>query len=291
MNRNNSGNFFDVNEIAQRIKVQKPYFAFKQLWQEDNALVGQFYAEQPLIHETGLITAGELGRHLAILGSCSAVALHNGPEGYYLATKAHFIRKPNRQVVAHEIYHASARVLNIDKRSLRVSAQAWNNEPVAELICEYTILSPALFQRNFRHYGHDNHQEPSFSPYQHPVPLHNLNFEAKKLVASAGPLSPEQCAGHFYGFPCWPVAIISQTAFQVIGALLNKQYGSGTRFCVKDTQLSAEKLIGANSVLTFSVETQPQDENPGLIKSIVNVFHGDEVAARLINQLEIIPAG
>jgi hypothetical protein len=280
--------FFNTEEISQRIKVQEPYFAFQKLWLDEHSLVGTFASEQPLVCETGLITAGELGRHMAILGSCTAVALHNGPEGYYLATKAHFTRQKNKQTAAHGVFHASARVLNIDKRSLKVLAQVWHVEPVAELVCEYTILSPALFQRNFRHYADDTLSESSTSPYQQPVPIYDLLFQHEKLDAFAGPLSPSQCAGHFSGYPCWPVAIISQTAFQVTGELLTKKYGPGTRFCVQDTVLSAEKLTGADSILKFSAEIIPTDGDPHLAKSIVSVYHNDELVAHLTNLLELV---
>ncbi|RDK97179.1 hypothetical protein C8D90_101624 [Enterobacillus tribolii] len=284
-------NFFDIHEISQRIKVQKPYFAFWQLWQDGESLVGNFATEQPLAYETGLITAGELGRHLAILGSCSAVALHNAPEGYYLATKAHFIRQPEASLPAQDIFHASARVLNIDKRTLKVSAKAWCDAPVAELICEYAILSPALFQRNFRHYAGDDVPLPPISPYQHLIPLHNLTLREAKLDAYAGPLSPQQCAGHFSGYPCWPVAIISQTAFQVTGELLREKYGEAVRFCVQNTQLSAEKLICADTVLKFSAEITPVPKSVSLMNSTVRVYRGDEEVVTLSSLLELkLPA-
>lgn len=287
MDNNQQKQFVDITEISQRVNVEKPYFAFQQLWLDDDSLTGTFTSEQPLVYENGLITAGELGRHMAILGSCTAVALHNGPEGYYLATKAHFTRKQNNQATVLDVFHASARVLNIDKRSLKVTAQVWNQEPVAELICEYTILSPALFQRNFRHYTDDSPSAHIHSPYQHPVPIYNLNFQHDTLDAYAGPLSPSQCAGHFAGYPCWPVAIISQTAFQVTGELLVRKYGAGTRFCVQETQLSADKLIGAGSVLRFNIELTPDPENAHLVQSTVSVYHNDERVASLVNQLEL----
>lgn len=280
--------FFDITDISQRIKVQEPYFAFQQLQLKGESLVGTFASEQPLIHETGLITAGELGRHLAILGSCTAVALHNGPEGYYLATKAHFVRNRSQHTVVDGLFHASAHVLNMDKRSLTISAKAWHKEPVAELKCEYTILSPALFQRNFQRYAKENVPLAQTSPYQHPIPTYGLTFHNEKLDALAGPLTPEQCAGHFYGYPCWPVAIISQTAFQVTGELLTRQYGAGTRFCVQETKLSADKLIGADSVLKFSIEITDAPEGSSLIDSTVSVYHDEELVAQLINTLELV---
>lgn len=286
MNIKRENNFFDINEISHRIKVQKPYFAFQKLWQEEDLLIGNFISEQPLVHEAGLITAGELGRHLAILGSCTAVALSNGPEAYYLATKANFIRKPENQITHDEMFYASARVISIDKRTLKISAQAWNKEPIAELICEYAIVSPALFERSFKHYASDNFPAPPTSPYQHPISLHNLVFNGEKLDACAGPLLPQQCAGHFFGYPCWPVAIISQTAFQVTGELLRKKYCKDAHFYVRNTQLSAKNLISANTILRFNIEITT--EKLPLIESVIRVYRDDEEIAQLISLLELL---
>ncbi|EMJ5851792.1 hypothetical protein R5P12_003515 [Klebsiella aerogenes] len=68
--------FFDITEISQRVKVEKLYFAFQQLWSDEDSLVGIFSSEQPLAYEVGPITAGELGRHMAIMGSCTAAGEH-----------------------------------------------------------------------------------------------------------------------------------------------------------------------------------------------------------------------
>ncbi|AIA46929.1 hypothetical protein L085_07390 [Serratia sp. FS14] len=249
-------------------------------------MVGSFAAEQPLLYEAGCITAGELGRHLAILGSCTAVALHSGPEGYYLATKAHFIRKSETPPPPQKILYARAKIVDMNKRELKILAQAWANGPIAELHCEYTILSPALFQRNFKHYACEKLSMSPDSPYRHPIPLYNLEHHEKELDAFAGPLSPHQCTGHFPNYPCWPVAIISQTAFQVTGELLNKIHGPGIRFYVNDTQLSAKKLIGADTALRFRVILK--DLTPPLIQCSIVIYRNKEEIARLTNQLELI---
>ena len=290
MSLDNKDNLFDINQISQRINVQKPYFAFQQLWRDGTSLVGNFVGEQPLGNETGPLTTGEMGRHMAILGSCAAVALHDGSEGYYLATKAHLIRHSTGHPSEDNLFHARAQVMNIDKRTLKAVIQVSDKEPLAELICEYTLLSPAVFQRKFQSYVSDDLSVPSSSPYQHQVSLYDLEYGEGKLDAFAGPLFPQQCAGHFFGHPSWPVAIIAQTAFQATGELIKKQYGAEARFCVQDLQLSADKLMKADSVLKFSIEIASAPEPSGLIKSIVRVYHGDEMVVQIINMLQVIPA-
>lgn len=282
--------FLDAKKISQCINVLQPYFAFQQLWQDDLSLVGSFTPEQPLIYESGYITAGELGRHLAILGSCTAVALHNGPEGYYLATKAHLSTRPQDQVSCQEGFHASAQVLSLDKRTLKISAQAWSSAPIAELTCEYVILSPTLFRRSFQHYASEYSIESPISPYQYPIPLYSLTFQAEQLDAFAGPLAPQQCAGHFPGYPCWPVAIISQTAIQATGELLRKQHGPNTLIHIQNAEISAEKLISAHSPLRFTIRLRPQRERDNLIDCTAQIYRQNEAVALLVYSLELTSA-
>ncbi|MTD39682.1 hypothetical protein GIX45_13880 [Erwinia sp. CPCC 100877] len=289
MSMNPRNNPFNINEISQRIHVQKPYFAFQRLWQEEEQMVGCFTAEQPLACEIGAITAGELGRHLAILGSCAAVALHNGPEGYYLATRAHLTRSTDHPTEGEPLY-ASARVLNMDKRSLKIAAQAWAKAPIAELVCEYAIMAPPLFKRNFKRYANDDLSVPQESPYQSAIRCHSLNASPGSISGLAGPLTPQQCAGHFFGYPCWPVAIIAQTAFQITGKLIQEKYGPDMCFCVRDVELSANRLMSADSVLKFHVEIESEVQKGELTTSRVRVYHHEEEIASLINQLELIPA-
>jgi len=277
--------YFDVNNISQRINIQKPYFGFERLWQEGNLLFGDFTAEQPMVYEAGPVASGELGRHLAILGSCTAVALHDGPEAYYLATKAQFTRKFASQTPNQDMYYASATVLNIDKRTLNISAQAWGKEVIAELNCEYVILSPALFKRHFKHYETEYWPTPSESPYQHSIPLHGLEFHDSGIVAYAGPLSADQCAGHFSLYPCWPVAIIAQTSSQVIGEFLRNIYGENVRFYVRNSKLSADILVGAGAVLKFVIEIT-EDTFP-MLESNTRIYRDDEEVVQLINVLEL----
>lgn len=91
--------------------MQKPYFAFQQFWQDVNSLVGGFAAEQSLDYETGIITAVELGRYLASLGSYAAVVICNGSEGYYLKLRANFINKYHKQTLVNGILYASVQFL------------------------------------------------------------------------------------------------------------------------------------------------------------------------------------
>jgi hypothetical protein len=63
-----------------------------------------------------------------------------------------------------------------------------------------------------------------------------------------------------------------------------------SRFSVQDTHLSAEKLPGASNILKFSAEIMPGHGNASSVKSVVSVYHEDELVAHLISRLELAVA-
>lgn len=269
---------FDIDDIAERIAVQKPYFAFNSLWQEGEHLVGNFVPEQELGGELGYLSAAELGRHLAILGSCAAVSINDGINGYYLATQAHYTGKAAFSQPKPPSLSARAKVLSMDKRSLKIAATAYAHEPIAELVCEYFILPPALFQRSFKHYIDTTKPMPSASsPYCKRIPLHHVEYLQDGLSAFSGPLEPEQCAGHFHHYPSWPVAIIAHTVFKTNETLFNERYGAGTQYHVLETRLCADKLVSAKTALRFV--TQIVDEDKNRVATETKVFREDEQVA------------
>lgn len=284
---NQDREYFNIDEICNRIYVHKPYFAFQELWREHDSIIGSFTPEQPLLDEIGSITTGEIGRHLAILGSCAGVILGNTPDGYYLALKGHVVRKQNSAFTANEKLFAGAKIISVSERSLTVAAQIWGENQIAELTCEYAIVPEMFFKKKFQAYAKEDLSIPATSPYAEPISFSTLKVESNNLEISMGPLDAHQCAGHFYGFPCWPVAIIAQTAFQATSELIKNKYGSATRYKVQDFKLSAEKLVSSDSILTLNTQLETLEDGTGLIYNKVIVYHGDDVVANLNSILEL----
>lgn len=279
--------YFDVDEICNRINVHKPYFAFQELWRENDSIVGSFIPEQPMLDEIGAVTTGEIGRHLAILGSCAGVILQNSPDGYYLAMKGHMKRNKHSPCPPDEKLFAGAQIISINDRSLTVAARIWGKEQIAELTCVYAVVPEKFFKQKFKDYANEDLSIPESSPYKQPVEFRQLKLEDDTLEISVGPLEPQQCSGHFQSYPCWPVAIISQTAFQAASELIKNKYGADTRYEVHDFQLSAEKLVSSDSILTLHIQIESVPGETGLVSNKVIVYHGDDVVANLKSILEL----
>lgn len=84
----------DLCTLFERIKIRSPYFALEDLTlDENNILSAVIPVQHSLEMEIAPIVAAEAGRHLAILGTCSAgLSNVNSGRHYYLAHKAELKR-------------------------------------------------------------------------------------------------------------------------------------------------------------------------------------------------------
>ncbi|MFM0068719.1 hypothetical protein [Paraburkholderia aspalathi] len=286
----------DINleEMCRRIAVQPPYFAFRRLRAgAPGEIYGEFVAEQPLGHEAGPITAAEVGRHLAILGSCAAAQTHRD-RVYYLAVHARYVRlREPLATVQDQLLYARARVTQLDRRSLAVQAHVFAGSPFAQLSVRYQVLSEPLFDRMFAEYKNENDfiEASDSSPYAQVVPLRFETPSTSQLTAHSGQLSVHECSGHFPHYPAWPVAIVAYCTFQVLSRLLDYLRGSVSSYDVMTVQLTAHKLIASTTAVSFVVTCIGEDANSHCFDFNCDVVANGAVVAELRTSVRVSVAG
>lgn len=276
-----------IPTICNRIAVQAPYFAFTALEGEGQTIHGEFMPEQYMGHEVGVAAVAELGRHLAILGSCAAVIQGAENRTYYLASKGKLSLFGNPHSTAGGKYRATAQVIVQNKRTLKVGvvATTFNGEPFAYLDCEYIILSDALFSKTFKSYRTEPIQVPTISPYTHPIDLEYDSPSRLALTARSKPLPLGRFAGHFVEYPTWPVAIIADTVSQVMTRLLHDMLDKEVNYRVAHLDVQALRLISASEHLTFRVECTSASDHLSRYMFFAHVSKDDILAATM--QLEV----
>ncbi|MFE0758318.1 hypothetical protein ACFW16_30440 [Inquilinus sp. NPDC058860] len=279
----------NISTICDRIAVQAPYFAFGELEAlPEGAVRGVFASEQTVGYERGPVASAEIGRHLAILGSCAAVAGRATERIYYLATRARFSTLdgvPPRG--AGRGFEATAETVSQDRRSLTAQAIVSDGAPFGHLRCEYQALPERVFQRLFQDYRTEEVPLPGGSPYREPIPLEFDEPQALSLTARSQPLAPARCAGHFPGYPAWPVAIIAETIAQVVSRLLHNILGRETDYSVIRTDIAALKLVPAAAPLSFHVDCLSASRTLSHYVFSARVMQGEEIAATLDTELRV----
>jgi hypothetical protein len=248
-----------MTEICRRTAVERPYFAFDELsLSADGAVVGDVRREHALGYECGPLGAAEIGRHLAILGSCAG-AVHSASDErlYYLATHAalhrHSIARGNLSL-ARATCRGTATIVERSARTLsaQTTMQVGGNAPFVSLFVQYRVLSEPLFARLFSHLAVGADHTGIASPYVKPIPLSWSEPRGDSIVARNYGLSARDCAGHFRGYPAWPVAIIASCMLRTVERLLHHVLQLPVHWVMNSCVLDAIELIPAAASVVFS---------------------------------------
>jgi hypothetical protein len=246
----------DIAKVCERIAVHRPYFAFSELKAVyGEAIMGKFSAEQSTGFELGPISSAELGRHLAILGSCAAAI--DGPDQmtYYLASKGRLKLLPNTDEVQKDPNGvAIATVTGRDRRTMTAEVLGHCGSLTAHLWCEYQVLSSEVFSRIFGGHHTGAIPRPDMSPYVTPVTFDVLSASIDRIVVRTSEVGPQSFAGHFDNYPSWPVAILADTFGRVRSTLLHNMIDRQTNYRVGYLNVDAFQLAPAAARLTFEVE-------------------------------------
>lgn len=261
-------------ELFARICVRDPYFALHAVKVVGD---GEVTAGVPVEQETGRecspINAAEVGRHLAILGSCAA-SLVNPKEGqhYYLARRARLERLHEGPLPrATGLLRGTAKADFKERRT--ATAHTLLSSPEGQslfaLEVDYNVLSAAAFMRLFQGARQDMRSEPraggggeerctagDFSamrqnPHREPPRLCGDVRDGECIEATLN-VGPELCKGHFAMHPVLPVAVVMSGLSQLAGTLLGELVGNAAvRYLVKQGEVRAESLAYAGETVTF----------------------------------------
>jgi hypothetical protein len=284
----------DMAEICRRTAVERPYFAFDELSLSANgAVTGEVRREHALGYECGPLGAAEIGRHLAILGSCAAAAHSVSDERlYYLATHAELRRlgvAHSGSVPARATCRGTATIIERSARTLsaQTTMQIGDEAPFVSLYVQYRILSELLFARLFSHLAVGSDHTGIASPYVEPIPLVWSEPRGNSIVARNHGLSARDCAGHFRGYPAWPVAIIASCMLRTVERLLHHALHFPVQWVMDSCELDALELIPAAASVMFSTTYRGAAAAETQHAFICEAHMGDKLCARMSTMVSV----
>lgn len=273
--------------MIERIAVQRPYFAFDSLFQTSDSewdIWGDFEPEQPMGSELGPLAAAEAGRHLAILGSCAAALRQDpGQRVYYLATDAVWIRRDKSLLAAREpALKARARVSGCSQRTVEATTELLQaGVVIGGLNVRYHVLPEGVFTKKFAAHCDVVPVQVAGSPYLRALQLEVLATGRGERAARSERFSAAQCAGHFPGYPMWPVALVIYGLSQVMADLLAEEMKRPCRFTMVHAKVQALRLVPATEQLTFCARLVSTFGDAQACRMDCCALLGDEVIARL----------
>jgi len=268
------------DEILPRICVRPPYFALEDLRASSapgSEVTARVRVEQPLGRELGPISAAEVGRHMAILGSCAAALAQPSPGRHYylanVATLRNVMTGPETTTAARPL-RGYARAQLVDKRRAEAQTRIVTAEgaPLYQLDVGYHVIAEKLFtrlhapaRRELRT-GERGGEIPSedqlavlrrarANPYSSIVLPELAALSADAISSVPRAVRAEECNGHFAMYPALPVAVVMYALIHQAGRLLAHRSGDDAlAFTVKHARAEAVTLAWAGDMITFAAQ-------------------------------------
>ena len=294
-----------VDKALSRISVRRPYFGFDALEQLGSGIVaGNVPAADPVAPEYGPMDAGQVSRHLAILGSCAAALSRDDDDRHhYLAVGAHFSRMASAPIAPpSDELRAEAFASWVDRRTARAVVKLATapsdgraGQGLYMLDVTYAVLTPKVFDRFHPAVAADVGTDGS------PNTLTSGTVEEIDggVRMDCGPIPVSACAGHFPNYPAAPVAIVMSQLARTAGLALASHLstltegGPGKRadrgclrsYCVEEAHVTASKLGHAGQRLVLEAHYDRPVHGGHLVNGVATA-DGDvigELAVTLCN--------
>lgn len=273
--------------ILNRISVTKPYFALKNLTCFDNYIHADFTTELINIDEAGPISAAEVGRHMAILGSI--VLSKENPKlerHHYLATDA-IIKRHQSKNTNNSNLHARAKLVSLNRKKGIIKGEILlpDTSVLYSVEVSYMVLVNTIFDRMFSEHRNETSFDPNVNPYKEDIVFKNLKIDMKSCSASIGIVKPEHCPGHFKNYPALPVARMG-TSMGKIGGIhfMHLNPSDKNKYTIKSAELHAKQLVFTGEEVMFRTEiVDPNAEQGMVIRTIAFTNRCDFIAESICN--------
>ncbi|WNZ57808.1 hypothetical protein QT397_10820 [Microbulbifer sp. MKSA007] len=283
-----------VEGVEDLIEVKSPYFALEALhFDADGWLVAKVPVQCQSTYENSLMDVAEIGRHLAILGSCfGALANPVRSKHYYLARKAD-LKTYDSFVSDMRPDHLLARTKAVFTNKRELVAEAELLDPAGEVAARLNVKYHVIRERSFHKIYSDSIHDitpviSDINPYSKSIDINVHNIDLMSLTASIGRVTPQMCMGHFDRVKALPVAIASQSLIKSCCIFLRRLTGEDSaRFIVTSADLYADNLALAGQDVDIKVELLDVENDVFIVRTIATNNLGQSVG-EMINHIAMV---
>jgi acyl transferase domain-containing protein/pimeloyl-ACP methyl ester carboxylesterase/NADPH:quinone reductase-like Zn-dependent oxidoreductase/NAD(P)-dependent dehydrogenase (short-subunit alcohol dehydrogenase family)/acyl carrier protein len=276
-----------------RIGLQPPYFALS-----DMAVRGEFVEATaslvvPSEYEDEPLSMAEAARHLESLGQC-ALSLKCPIPGkvIYPASRAQFeIKNPpegapaGSRIESRGRVRLRARCTGFDLRASKAFAETElldsEGNPIVALNVEYHVVPHEQFAVLFRNRGEPTHEQSGFDPYLSWRAPPRVEYKEGVATVDLGTVSPEDCLGHFVGYPTLSAAMMARDALRLVADGVTHEHGwEKARVTLVRGTVTTSTFIFAHEPVAMSASRVGESEGVGREVWRCAVYAGAQRAAQ-----------
>ncbi|AQA20947.1 hypothetical protein BTZ20_0751 [Rhodococcus sp. MTM3W5.2] len=270
-----------VDTLLNRICVRAPYFALQDFVVPSDGTVTCNFPTEVDPGDEGPITMAELARHSAIAGLCAvASSFDDGDRRYYLARTGTMTRLSDTAYVPGAAISAKATGALTSQRTAKAQCTVtMGGRSEVRMEIGYSVFTESAFDKFFGYLRRDTDDHLPSNPYSTPMPMQDVHVETSSATAVSS-VSPEQCIGHFSGYPAMPIAYLLSAKFE-LGAILASEILAGRRAILESSELiDTRALIPPNTRVDLSAVVEHGAEDSCTINLSTTVSGEVAVLAR-----------
>lgn len=259
-----------LERALNRISVRPPYLGFDHLVPLGPGMVASTVPPAPpTLPERGVIEAGQVARHLAILGSCAAaLGRDDDARHHYLATDAHFVRVAGSAVgEVDERLVGEALACWVDRRTARAMVKLGTESGLGLHVLDvrYAVLTPPMFRRL-------NPPVEAATCVESPPANRLVGGDVESLDGGVrvhcGRIPESACVGHFPDYPAAPVAVVMAELCRAAGIGLSNHLGREVSYVIEEGHVKAQKLAHAGQELQLDARYDREVDGGHLLHGV-----------------------
>jgi len=276
-----------------RICVQPPYFALEDVTLDGELVEAFARPAAPSDCEDHVVNLLDAARHLAILGSCAASLRCPIPgKVYYPLVKMHVPESHGRrpslaggQGEPLARVKLRARCTEFDLRSSRATAETelldLQGNSLVALVVVYHVIPQEQFAVLFRSRAEATYEQSGIDPYVSWRTLPKIEHKDGVASVNLGKVLPENCLGHFVGYPAFPVSVMGRDAIQLIAeGVAHEHRWHSARLSVMGGGVTTSSFVFAHESASLTARRVGDLKGRGHEMWECNVRSGLQVAAR-----------
>ena len=240
------------------ICVTRPYYALEQLDFDGERVLATVIPDSLAGDQDSPVAPGEVGRHLAILGSLAGARVWPQPGRHAWPVASSTLELEPGAPVSGRV-RLEARCLSVDTARGRAEAEGVMRTAEGRLIgtlrVSYHVIPYDGFVAMFAEHQREIPSSET-SPYTRSPERPALRRQGQSFLRTLSPIAAADCAGHFGGLPAMPVSILGRHAQAAVVDAMAALGLSGAR--VRRAELTTERFAWAGETVTLRV--QPDGE-------------------------------
>ncbi|MFW0785210.1 hypothetical protein AAFP35_11865 [Gordonia sp. CPCC 206044] len=273
--------FPQQSPLMSRICVRPPYFALGNLELLERGNITCDFVPEMVPNGEGAVSLAEAARHGAIAGLTAAASSRGDDDRHYYLARTGSVTRVGAADLSGPFSISAQGALPTSREARADFVVRADGTPLYRGHVDYSVFTPSAFEKFFGYLEHpgEGSDGTTESPYGTSPDVDIRSLDHTQANATTG-VSPQECAGHFDGYPAMPVAHLLGSMFGLGATLAAESTGSDTAVPENGDLVDARVLIPPRATVELTAAVVASSDAGCTVEQVASVSGNDAVLVR-----------